>query len=92
MTSEGEIDLVFDPNSKLPRSSLFNRVRKDPEVKPGNKPLKHCGSGAQKTVRYTYSLNSKTRRMERTVAKVVTGQSSLLLFYGEENYINLIIH
>jgi hypothetical protein len=80
MTSEGEIDLVFDPNSKLPRSSILNRVRKDPEVKSGNKPLKYCGSGIQKTVRYTYSLNSKTQRIERTVAKVVTGQKLLAHF------------
>lgn len=80
MDSAGDVELVYDPNSKLPRVFGSPLVKKDPEVKDGEKPLKLRGCGNQKKVRDTWSFHAATAQLEPSVASVVTGKKALAAF------------
>lgn len=77
MDTAGHVQLTYDPNSKLARHAGSIIVKKDAEVKDGEKPLKQRGQGVQKTVRDTWSFRPAVGKLEPTVGNVVKGKRSL---------------
>jgi hypothetical protein len=80
MDSKNNVQLIYDPNSKLARTGKSLRVKKDPEAKAGEKPAKQRGKGTQKTVRDTWTFDVETHSIKPSVGIVVTGMKALKSF------------